>query len=322
MSGAIISNNFAELIQAVGSDFSLTQGLGGNCSVKSGTRLFVKASGKRLAKIRDENFFHEVRLTEAGFIDDLPAQPGKPSIEVYLHALLPQKYVLHLHSTAAIAHSLSTGYGIPGSAYFLNFEIQKLPYLRPGQELMEGVRSLNLPLDGVSVILQNHGIVLAANSTEQLRQRLENLESFVRTKVGVAASMLCPQDPLGIISDELRGKALWHAEHNWKVTPDHVVFLGSKPNAQTLDLLQNAKITRDLLRVSSLNGEHEFTVIGEQLLWFVNLCSFLPMEKLSVLHDLEAQFLTAWESEKLRVSIASSNINYSTNKTSENNETS
>ena len=300
MSGVPVPAGFEELIVRYGSDFSLAQGLGGNCSVKTGDRMKVKASGKRMSSIRDTDFFYEVSLTESGFRDDLEGQSGKPSIEVYLHALLPFKYVVHLHSTRAIAFSMSSRFLSETYLGSSSGRIHLLPYTRPGLELMESLRGLDFVADGFSSILQNHGVVVAANSLSRLANLLEELESSTSPEDVIAMGKLSPNSPDTQITQELREHALWHTENNWRATPDHVVFLGSTPDPGVIDALNSSSTVAMLFENLSIQGKSNTQ--QEQALWFLTLANLLPREPLHVLSESEAEHLRGWEAEKLRVS--------------------
>ena len=300
MNDAPVPAGFEELIIRYGSDFSLTQGLGGNCSVKTGDRMKVKASGKRMSAIRDTDFFYEVSLTESGFRDDLEGQIGKPSIEVYLHALLPFKYVVHLHSTRAIAFSMSSRFLSETSLGARSGRIHLLPYTRPGLELMKSLRGLDFVADGFSSILQNHGVVVAANSLSRLANLLEEIENSASPEEEIATGNLSPKLPNTPISPELREHALWHAENNWRATPDHVVFLGSTPDLGVIDALSSSSSVETLFENLSIHGMSNTQ--QEQVLWFLTLANLLPKEPLNVLSESEVEHLRGWEAEKLRVS--------------------
>ena len=99
----------------IGADPLLIQAAGGNSSLKSDGVLWVKASGTWLADAERKPIFvpvdiEQARRSFAAGADKVPALalPGapaglRPSIETSLHAFLPQRFVLHVHSVNAIA---------------------------------------------------------------------------------------------------------------------------------------------------------------------------------------------------------------------------
>ena len=92
----------------VGDNFYLSQGAGGNISYKKGNSLFIKASGLKLNSAKYKNIFVEVDLLklinnlENSISDPLDETWNKskgfrPSIETTMHAIMPHKYIFHLH---------------------------------------------------------------------------------------------------------------------------------------------------------------------------------------------------------------------------------
>ena len=300
MTGVPIPAGFKQLISRYGQDFSMVQGLGGNCSVKTGSRMRVKASGQRMASVRDPNFFYEVALTASGFTDEVEGQSGRPSIEVYLHALLPYKYVVHLHSTKAIAFSMTSRFAPETICRTKSDRIHLIPYSRPGLELMDSLRGLDFDPSGFSSLLQNHGVVVAANSIKTVANRIREVERFASPESLVVTSSLSPTMSNSIIPLELRQHTLWQAKWNWRATPDHVVFLGSTPDPEVIDAIDSSSTVAQLF--GNLSSQGKSITQQEQALWFLSLSNMLPMERLHVLSEEEAEYLLGWEAEKLRVS--------------------
>jgi len=91
----------------LGQDHLIVQGAGGNFSWKEDDVLWVKASGTWLSQATKKNIFVSVDLKEIQHKiaqNDFEITPAtldqaalKPSIETILHALMPQKFVAHLH---------------------------------------------------------------------------------------------------------------------------------------------------------------------------------------------------------------------------------
>lgn len=108
--------SLARLSAAVGRDVTLVQGAGGNSSVKLGEVMWVKASGTWLADAEDRAIFVPVDLAAARRAiaegrENIPALAGadaamRPSIETSLHALLPRRFVLHVHGVNTIVRSV------------------------------------------------------------------------------------------------------------------------------------------------------------------------------------------------------------------------
>lgn len=135
------------------------QGGGGNCSVKRGGKMLIKASGFRL---------DEVSLEKGFVIVDLPAQTAegglRPSMETGLHAMLGP-CVIHTHPILAGALVCSQ----EGSSQFTGLFPEKnffwINYARPGRNLAEKVSQRLCPGRGegaLALFLQNHGLFVSA----------------------------------------------------------------------------------------------------------------------------------------------------------------
>ena len=294
---------YVKLLERIGRDKSLVQGLGGNCSVKSGLRMQVKASGKRMSEARREDFFHEVRLTEhGGFRDDVSKSNTRPSIEVFLHAAIPSKYVLHVHSIAAIASSLRLQKSPPLRKSLASEGIVSLPYLRPGRELFEGI-SENLSHRASVFLLANHGLVISAETIEELEFRLDSVEQYL-WRVGSEGRLGRFSDLTDELGRQDSDLVRWHMINNWRVTPDHVVFLGSE--AQERFLAVNEFSSVSLFLESVAEGMTLTRTQIEQLEFFVHLARLLNATEIySTLSKAEANYLESWSSEVARKKISS-----------------
>jgi rhamnose utilization protein RhaD (predicted bifunctional aldolase and dehydrogenase) len=168
--------SFVALSARLGADSLLVQAAGGNTSVKRDGVLWIKASGKFLRAATRENIFVPVDLAgvRAGIERDeadptagrvLGDTPLRPSIETTLHALLPQRVVLHLHSVNALASEVR----VDGQAQVAQ-RLEGLPwawvgYRRPGLPLTRVVRAAAGA--AISVLaLGNHGIVVGADDCD------------------------------------------------------------------------------------------------------------------------------------------------------------
>jgi ribulose-5-phosphate 4-epimerase/fuculose-1-phosphate aldolase len=303
MSPVSVTEEFKVLIQKVGSDFSLTQGVGGNCSVKSDGNMVVKASGRRLADIGLVDYFYEVEVTDGQFADSIPGQNSKPSIEVFLHALLPSKYVLHLHSAQAVALSMIAATSKEIATQIIQRGIRLLPYARPGVELMESI-STGLDLeDSSTFLLTNHGTLFQSESVEELSDLVTSFESFASKQLESAMTFGLDETSMktklsGHEAEHLR----WQAEHNWRISPDHVVFLGTHAPHGFTERLREGVAIGDLLD-SAPSSQGIIGPAQEQLLWFVNVSLRLPAKSFPTLSESEANFLRSWEAEKHRINL-------------------
>lgn len=244
-------NDLEVLCVELSEDPLLVQGAGGNLSVKEGGTLWIKASGTWLSEAKEKNIFIPISLPavsgliEEGHFDVLPTalngESKRPSIETWLHALLPHKFVLHLHALDVLALLIRTN---------ARSEIERLmppeiswgfvEYVKPGPELAKATAKVIQDHSNVDVLfLQNHGVVVAGDSVFEIRSLLE----VVRNSVGQPRVHKSgqPSDPILELSgyaplgdyeiNELvtEAKLISLLEKVWAVAPDHVVFLGPKP---------------------------------------------------------------------------------------------
>ena len=101
-------DSLLDLSVRIGRNPLLVQASSGNTSLKLDGTLWIKASGKWLAYADREEILVPVDLSECleclRNSRSLPARTHlRPSIETFMHAILPQKVVVHVHSVNTIA---------------------------------------------------------------------------------------------------------------------------------------------------------------------------------------------------------------------------
>ena len=175
-----------KLSAKVGRDLNLTQGAGGNTSVKIDGVLWVKASGKWLSAAEEEEIFLPVdcervrRTIPEGSNDPEATTPQietrlRASIETSFHALLPQKAVVHVHSVNAIAWAVQRqGEGRLGELLH-GLEWRWVPYIRPGMPLTRLMAKTVSQRVNVWV-LANHGLIVAADTMAECEALLDEVE--------------------------------------------------------------------------------------------------------------------------------------------------
>jgi rhamnose utilization protein RhaD (predicted bifunctional aldolase and dehydrogenase) len=163
------------------------QGPGGNCSVKVGSQLWVKASGTRFADVADDGGHARVSTDlalkalagDAEADKELFARTPRPSLETYFHALGP-KIVAHTHSLGALLFACSK----PDYFRSIHDGYVQIPYVRPGRgvaEAMQGVLGFSGDDVGERVcILRSHGIVAYADSARRAIELTTRFDDRVR----------------------------------------------------------------------------------------------------------------------------------------------
>jgi len=240
----------------IGKDPLLVQGAGGNVSWKDGNILWVKASGTWLAEALEKDIFVGVdlpHLQNAITRKDFSITPQivgesqlRPSIETFFHALLPHKIVLHLHAVEILAHLVSKDC----HNKILSLEdSQIIPtivnYYKPGAELAQAVAAeLNKKPDSNAIFLKNHGVIIGADSIEEINSILQKLIDKLKIEPCKDIEInIHTQETINIgnfqyirVKDKkvnqlaINPKLFQRLGKNWAIYPDHVVFLGAKAN--------------------------------------------------------------------------------------------
>ena len=171
---------------------------GGNTSMKENGIMYVKGSGtalkdavtetfvgmdmSKLLHMLDEEYPTEDTAREAKFVADcaaakLPGEESKrPSVEALLHALFPQKFVLHLHPALVNGLTCSRN-GEAECKRLFGDSVVWVPACKPGYTLakiMKGVfDSAEKPIK--TVLLENHGVFFGADTVEDLEVHLNGM---------------------------------------------------------------------------------------------------------------------------------------------------
>ncbi len=224
-------NHLVEFSRRYGSDPELVLAGGGNTSMKENGVLYVKGSGCSLSTIRADNFVAmdleklrdickkeypaDDKTREALFLADVNAtkKPGeenkRPSVEALLHALFPQRYVLHLHP--ALVNGLTCAVDGRRAAAKLFPEAIWVDACRPGYTLAKHLADRIGP-ETDTVLLQNHGVFFASDSPEGLSVLLNSMIEKLKAQLP------------GPLPEELP-----EADLAKPFTPDHIVYCGIGP---------------------------------------------------------------------------------------------
>ena len=242
-----------KLSARVGADPLLVQAAGGNTSLKHDGVMWIKASGTWLRDATSRDIFvpvnHEALLAALAGSDpaceactdfvlaDLNATGLRPSIETTVHALMPQRVVVHVHCVNTIAWAIRSDAERRLAEKLGDFNWAFVPYARPGLPLADAIATRLNP--GIDVlILGNHGLVVAADTVAEAETLLERVMKALVKPVRrailpdlAALHLLCrgtgykpaeSNETHALATDTLaleRGK-------NAVFYPDHVVFLG------------------------------------------------------------------------------------------------
>ena len=239
-----------EFSRRYGSDPELVLAGGGNTSMKEDGVLYVKGSGCSLRTIRSVDFVDmdlekllaicsrkypaDDKQREAMFLADVSAAklPGeenkRPSVEALLHALFPQRYVLHLHP--ALVNGLTCGKDGQRAAAELFPEAIWVNACRPGYTLAKLLADKIGP-ETNTVLLQNHGVFFASDAPDGLDMLLNSMMETLKAEL--------PGELPEVLEDVDLSKPF---------TPDHIVYCGVGPE---LPDTENARLLyRDAQKIN------------------------------------------------------------------------
>lgn len=172
-----------ELSARVGSDPLLVQASNGNTSIKLEGILWIKASGKWLARANREEIFIPVDLAKAGEqtreIAKRPVSRNRmrPSIETAMHAVLPHRVVIHVHSINTIAWAIRLDGLDELTAQLRGLHWQWIPYAASGIPLAREIEMAVARAKNANVfILANHGLVVCGRDCTAAEELLCEVE--------------------------------------------------------------------------------------------------------------------------------------------------
>ncbi|RWA83835.1 class II aldolase/adducin family protein [Mesorhizobium sp.] len=253
----------------IGGNPHLTQAAGGNTSLKAGDTLWIKASGTWLKDALSDDIMVPVAMgplieaverrdpaadkPQAFAIGALNPRGLRPSIETTVHALMPQRVVLHVHCVDTISLAVQADCETEVARRLDGIEWAYVPYRRPGLPLAQAIAERLRP--GVDVlILGNHGLVVATETVagaerllHRVRSRLARPARAVANADTGALAALAGDSGYRLPADvEAHAVALDADSRRMaeagSLYPDHVIFLGqgsvvARPGEQVADVI-------------------------------------------------------------------------------------
>ncbi len=174
-----ISESLIDITEKVGSDINLVQGPGGNISFKNNGFMYIKASGEKMSDAKNKNIFiktdHNKIISSLKKNDPDPIKNSwdksslmRPSIETSMHALMPHKYVLHVHCVNTISWVIQKNYHKKINIFLKGINWKSVPYKKPGLDLSNEIKKIIRKSATDVILLENHGIVAGAESAEKV----------------------------------------------------------------------------------------------------------------------------------------------------------
>ncbi len=239
----LVTAEFRALSATLGKDPLQVQGPGGNTSIKDGAVMFIKASGTELADAEDKEIFvavdRDAAVLEAkeevgdGSCKDTvldKSNPLRPSIETTFHAAFDHRVVAHTHSVATIVHAISPEGREVATKKLEGLPFAMVPYAKPGLPLTREILA-RITSETQVVVLQNHGLICAGETVEEVRGLLAEVEArLTLTARELVATYSKEQLPAGFEWSDYGWLALDEPTAELVLSgtyyPDHVVFLG------------------------------------------------------------------------------------------------
>jgi len=333
-------NQVEHFCKKIGQDPLLVQGAGGNVSWKEGELLWVKASGTWLANAMSQDIFVPVSMNEIllevkknNFLfspESSNLNSLKPSIETILHALMPQKFIVHVHAVEILSvlirdNSKEEIRSILGD----NFNYIFLEYVKPGPDLAQAMHSELLQNPNAQIVfLANHGVVIGADSIQEIDELIHEVsEQMTYPKNDLLTTKLKNKKDDDSLMNSKKYRIAEDNEYNalalnpvlfnhlasdWALCPDHVVFLGHEAKILNKNIFFNEigdSPENSPPFIFSMNqGVYEsFDIsIGQKAqleCYFQILRRQGALQKLSSLSPEQVSELLNWDAEKYRQSL-------------------
>ncbi|CNL11215.1 class II aldolase/adducin family protein [Yersinia proxima] len=334
-----LRNSVTAYCGKIGTDPLLIQGAGGNVSWKDNDTLWIKASGTWLAEAPEKDIFVPVDLLHMqaalnqGDFSASPIVCGKsklrPSIETQLHALMPHKVVVHVHSVIVLAHLVCNGWyedfqallgdAIPWAA---------VGYKKPGAELAEAVSSaLEMTKDAKVVFLQNHGVVIGGYDIADIELTLNIIIQSLLSSLKPQPEHLVEIKSIPAVNDSsytpiydanihelvINPDLFSHLNPCWALYPDHVVFLGAGPSTfesteEFHEYLSVNKVQPELVFIKNtgvyVKDSFNKAKLAQLRCYYDVISRVNELSKVNVLTRLQIGELLNWDAEKYRMHIA------------------
>ena len=181
-----------EFSACLGNNPLLVQGSNGNTSIKIDGMLWIKASGKWLADATAEEIFVSAGIqsvrnirqdTFSGESSADGAHPNKPtsglrpSVETPMHAVIPHRVVVHVHSINAIAWAIRLDAEKQLIVRLRGLHWKWIPYVPSGVALARDVEQVFAADPEINVlVLGNHGLVICGNDCSSVADLLIEVE--------------------------------------------------------------------------------------------------------------------------------------------------
>jgi ribulose-5-phosphate 4-epimerase/fuculose-1-phosphate aldolase len=195
----------------LGSDLYQVQAAGGNVSIKlDADQMLIKASGSRMKELQSQKGwtllaysrlpkvfttiqkeYHRELERESQYADAIGKASlipdRQPSMEAGFHAVIPDPYVIHVHSIAGIILGLfpeSTIQNFLRECFSQAVEVILIPTCLPGFEVTDCIQSLvQTKTESARILLlKNHGVIWCGSQWTILKSLIDRFEAFFQEK--------------------------------------------------------------------------------------------------------------------------------------------
>lgn len=290
------------LAAILGADKFLTQGPGGNVSIKEEGVLWVKASGASMKDALRESIFvgldlEEVRSNIREGVEDFTIRFGgknsklRASIETAMHAQIEAPVVAHVHSVGSMSLSILKDHSKAIKIAKDVCSVISVPYVKPGIELANELKT-RLQMDSRAALLGNHGLTVWGDSNEECIEAISKLEEVWRAELAITTDV---DEDVHVVGTEKWIKTLTSGI----LVPDELVFLGVNPFQ--IRLKENTRSAMELLD----EANKEKILLTPWLLDFIEVLekvarSVVTISEVSFLTKKAQEVLTNWDAEKYR----------------------
>jgi rhamnose utilization protein RhaD (predicted bifunctional aldolase and dehydrogenase) len=177
-----------ELSARIGRDPLLVQASSGNTSIKLDGALWIKASGKWLADAERDDIFVAVNLADArkrlqqnrglaGLCASSSTNQMSASIETFMHAALPHRVVVHVHSVNTVAWAVRQDARERLTERLAGLRWHWIPYVPSGLPLGREIENaVSFRPDTDVFVLGNHGLVICGPDCDAAQHLLWEVE--------------------------------------------------------------------------------------------------------------------------------------------------
>ncbi|HTD44586.1 MAG TPA: class II aldolase/adducin family protein [Bryobacteraceae bacterium] len=174
-------SSLLKLTSRIGVNPLLTQASTGNTSIKLDGVLWIKASGKWMADATHDDILIPLELAEVRQCVKQGVDPAErytaASIETAMHAVLPHRVVVHVHSVNTIALAVRQDGPSQLRSRLNGLHWRWIPYVPSGLPLAREIgKVMSARPDTDLLVLGNHGLIVCGDDCTAVESLLADVE--------------------------------------------------------------------------------------------------------------------------------------------------